>query len=98
MITGDQVRLARRLLGWSQLDLALEACVSQVTVTNFETGRRRSAYTMSCIRRALEASGAEFSQWTVGLRAAQRRSPGRGLGTPLERGTIVNRCPERPTA
>jgi hypothetical protein len=37
MITGEQVKAARKLLGWSQLTLSLEASVATSTVTNFET-------------------------------------------------------------
>jgi transcriptional regulator with XRE-family HTH domain len=49
MITGEQLRAARKLLGWSQMALALEASVDPSTVTNFETGRsRRSVLSVSC--------------------------------------------------
>jgi transcriptional regulator with XRE-family HTH domain len=62
MITGEQVRAARKLLGWSQMALALEAHVEQSTVTNFETGKSRpSVLIVSTIKRILEAAGVEFT-------------------------------------
>ena len=39
MITSDQVKAARKLIGWSQMTLALEASVLQSSVMNFETGK-----------------------------------------------------------
>jgi transcriptional regulator with XRE-family HTH domain len=62
MITVDQTKAARKLLGWSQLDLALEAGISQTTVVDFETHRGRSRQiTLSLIRRALEGAGIKFT-------------------------------------
>jgi DNA-binding XRE family transcriptional regulator len=62
MITGAQVRAARKLLSWSHVMLALEAGVDQSTVTNFETGKSRpSVLSVSIIRRTLEAAGVEFT-------------------------------------
>jgi transcriptional regulator with XRE-family HTH domain len=61
MITGEQVKFARKLLGWSQMALALEAGASQRTVMRFERGESRAkGLTISAIRRALEAAGVEF--------------------------------------
>jgi transcriptional regulator with XRE-family HTH domain len=62
MITGEQVRAARKLLGWSQMTLALEASVDQSTVLKFETGKSRpSVLSVSTIKRTLEAAGVEFT-------------------------------------
>jgi transcriptional regulator with XRE-family HTH domain len=62
MITGEQVRDARKLLGWSQMTLALEASVDQSTVVKFETGKSRpSVLSVSTIKRTLEAAGIEFT-------------------------------------
>jgi DNA-binding XRE family transcriptional regulator len=61
MITGERVKAARKLLGWSQLALALEAGVTQGTVANFETGKKHpSVLSVSTVQAALE-SGVEFT-------------------------------------
>jgi predicted transcriptional regulator len=53
MITGEQVRAARKLLSWSQLTLALEAGLNQTTVVKFERGEFDRRYSSaSTIRRA----------------------------------------------
>jgi transcriptional regulator with XRE-family HTH domain len=62
VITGEQVKFARKLLGWSQMALALEAGASQRTVMRFERGESRAkGRTISAIQRALEAAGVEFT-------------------------------------
>jgi transcriptional regulator with XRE-family HTH domain len=62
MITGEQIKAARKLLGWSQMTLALEAGLEQSTVANFETGKTRpSVLSVSSIRRALEGAGVGFT-------------------------------------
>ncbi len=61
MLTPEQSRAARGLLGWSQLKLAQEAKVGVVTVHQLEAGStqpRRS--TLDVIRRALEAAGVQL--------------------------------------
>lgn len=60
MITGGQIRAGRKLLGWSQLKLALEASVSTRTLLNIEMGRSRPLFSGSKLRTALEAAGVEF--------------------------------------
>jgi ribosome-binding protein aMBF1 (putative translation factor) len=40
MITGEQVASARRLLGWSHVDLASEAGLNDTTARNSENGKR----------------------------------------------------------
>jgi transcriptional regulator with XRE-family HTH domain len=62
MITGERVKAARKLLGWSQLALALEAGVTQGTVANFETGKKHpSVLSVSTVQAALESAGVEFT-------------------------------------
>jgi transcriptional regulator with XRE-family HTH domain len=62
MITGDQVKAARKLLGWSQMTLALDAGTNQQTVVKFERGQSRTqVQTISALQRALEAGGVEFA-------------------------------------
>jgi transcriptional regulator with XRE-family HTH domain len=69
MITGEQIKAARKLLGWSQMTLALEANIEQSTVAKFERGESRpSVLTVSTIKRALEAAGVEFPEGEPGVR------------------------------
>ena len=61
-ITGEQVKAARRLLGWTQDTLAVETRVSPTIISHLETGRRRVAVlSVSVIQRALEEAGVEFT-------------------------------------
>jgi transcriptional regulator with XRE-family HTH domain len=74
MITGEQVRAARKLLGWSQLTLALEAGLNQTTVVKFERGEGRSSVlSASAIRRTLEGAGVEFLEDEHGVRLRKGR-------------------------
>jgi transcriptional regulator with XRE-family HTH domain len=60
MITGQQVRAARTLLGWSQDKLAAHARLTGSTVSAIEcnkAGRESAAMT---IRRTLQMAGVEF--------------------------------------
>jgi transcriptional regulator with XRE-family HTH domain len=61
MITSEQCRAARGLLGWSQAKLASQAGVGIVTVRQFEGGAhgvRRA--TLEVITRAFKEAGVEF--------------------------------------
>jgi transcriptional regulator with XRE-family HTH domain len=61
MITPEQSRAARGLLGWSQQELADKAGVGIVTVHQLETGTSRPRRaTLDVIRRAFERAGVEF--------------------------------------
>jgi transcriptional regulator with XRE-family HTH domain len=61
MITGDQVRAARRLLGWTLFQAAVKAKVSESTVGKFETGAHRPLdLRIVAMQRAFEAAGVEF--------------------------------------
>jgi len=63
MITGEQVKAARNLLGWSQMKLALEADISQKTLANFENGQRvKSDRKILVIHNTLERAGVEFRE------------------------------------
>lgn len=61
MITIEQIKAARSLLGWSQADLAKAARISLPALGNLERGivtpRLR---TVECIQKALEGAGIEF--------------------------------------
>jgi len=68
-ITPQQVKAARRLLGWSQPALAARARINREAVLAFENGRRRvSDDSMFAIRRAFEGAGVEFSPWSASFR------------------------------
>jgi transcriptional regulator with XRE-family HTH domain len=61
MISAEQCRAARGLLGWTQNELAEKSGVGVVTVHQLEAQTsepRRS--TLEVIRRAFEAAGVEF--------------------------------------
>ncbi|HLW92053.1 MAG TPA: transcriptional regulator [Roseiarcus sp.] len=61
MITGDQVKVARKLLGWSQDRLAGVVGVGSTTILTFEKGRRQmSTLDLTVMRRVLEDAGVEF--------------------------------------
>jgi transcriptional regulator with XRE-family HTH domain len=69
MITGEQVKAARKLLGWSQEAFAFEAGLNQSTIANFETGKSRpSVLSVSTIKRTLEGGGVEFTEFEPGVR------------------------------
>jgi transcriptional regulator with XRE-family HTH domain len=69
MINGEQIKAARKLLGWSQMTLALEANIEQSIVANFETGKSRpSVLSVSTIKRTLEGAGVEFTEFQPGVR------------------------------
>lgn len=62
MITIEQMRAARGLLGWSQSELAKRAGLSLPTVKRVEAGRgaRVSNEARTRIRQALEMGGTQF--------------------------------------
>ena len=81
MITPEQCRAARALLGWSQQQLADKAGVGIVTIHQLEAGTsqpRRA--TGDVVIRALEAAGVEFIDENGG-------GPGVRLKKPLKRRT-----------
>jgi transcriptional regulator with XRE-family HTH domain len=64
MVTVEQLRAARGLLGWSQSELAARAGLSLPTVKRLEAdfGPRVSDEARDRLRSALEAAGIEFIQ------------------------------------
>jgi predicted transcriptional regulator len=61
MITSEQVKLARKLLGWSQMTLSIEADVSLPTLVSLEKGKKLTrATTVSRIQRTFEKAGVVF--------------------------------------
>ncbi|WP_292147908.1 helix-turn-helix domain-containing protein [Mesorhizobium sp.] len=79
VITPQQIRTARTMLGWTQKHLARAAELSEMAVKNIERGATADPRpaTVSALRQALEAGGVEFLGQTtrvgqgVRLRAAQ---------------------------
>jgi transcriptional regulator with XRE-family HTH domain len=85
MVTPEQCRAARGLLGWTQQDLAREARIGIVTVHQLEarTSNARQA-TLDVVRRAFEAAGVEFIEENgggAGVRLRKRTQPSKGNET-----------------
>jgi transcriptional regulator with XRE-family HTH domain len=60
-ITAAQVRLGRRLLGWSQGNLARRIGVSKTSFAAFERGAQpSSAFDIVRVQHSLETAGVEF--------------------------------------
>ena len=67
-VSPKQVVAARRLLGWTQDDLASEVGISTWTLSRFESSNQRpSEWIVLAIRLALEDFGVEFTQCSVKL-------------------------------
>jgi transcriptional regulator with XRE-family HTH domain len=63
MITPEQIKAARKLLGWSQMTLALESNLAQTTIGSIETGKKSpSTVTLGTIQSAFEKAGVEFPE------------------------------------
>lgn len=61
LLTADLIKAARRLLGWSQIELARSSNVSQKALSDFERNKRPlTAYTSGRLRQALEVNGVQF--------------------------------------
>lgn len=93
MITPEQCRAARALLGWSQSDLELESKVARKTLADFE-GSKRFPYerTLCEIRRALEWAGVIFiPENSEGPGVRLRKLPVNGFLV-LDFLTSVGRC------
>jgi transcriptional regulator with XRE-family HTH domain len=74
LITGEQVKAARKLLGWSQMTLGFEAGTNQQTVLKFERGESRpSVLSVSKIKRTFEGAGVEFTEFEPSVRLRLRK-------------------------
>jgi transcriptional regulator with XRE-family HTH domain len=63
MITGEQVKAARKLIGWSLLRLANEADADLSTLFNLEREQKQPRpETIGKFQRVLEAAGVEFPE------------------------------------
>jgi transcriptional regulator with XRE-family HTH domain len=74
MITPEQCRGARAMLGWSREELAGRSKVANATLADFEAGKR-SPYnrTLVDVQRALEEGGVDFLP-DNGVRLRPRRT------------------------
>ncbi len=79
MITIEQLRAARGLLGWSQSELAERAGLSLPTVKRLEAGfgPRVSEEARAALQRAIEAAGVEFIEENGGGLGVRFRRPGK---------------------
>ena len=59
-VTGEQIRAARALLGWSQKRLAEETYMSQTPNTRLERGIVDRVSTLKLVVQTLEEAGIEF--------------------------------------
>jgi transcriptional regulator with XRE-family HTH domain len=74
MLTPDQIRAARALLGWKQSDLASASGVSTVAVKNIEAGRSDArGSTLAKLEKAFNEAG------VILLEPGDRRDGGRGV-------------------
>jgi transcriptional regulator with XRE-family HTH domain len=79
VITVEQIRAARGLLGWSQSELAKRAGLSLPTVKRVEAGMgpRVSDEARARIQKALEMGGAQFISENGGGPGVRRRQRSR---------------------
>jgi transcriptional regulator with XRE-family HTH domain len=77
LISVEQLRAARGLLGWSQTELAARAGLSLPTVKRVEAqkGPRVSEEAQIKLQRALEAAGVEFIDENGGGAGVRLRKP-----------------------
>jgi predicted transcriptional regulator len=77
MVSSEQIRAARALLGWTQEMLADKSLVSLTALKKLEAGRKdvREA-TSQAVRKTLEKQGITFlsSSNTIGVMLQRRRS------------------------
>jgi transcriptional regulator with XRE-family HTH domain len=74
MITAGQIRAARALIGWKQIDLAKRSGISEISIKNIERGVTDPRYrTLEAIQTAFERSGVVF------LEPGDTRDGGAGL-------------------
>ena len=61
MITGEQLRRARELLGWTRFKLSSRASLHPAIVERAEEALPVTAYQQALLRNALEVAGIEFT-------------------------------------
>ena len=61
-ITVEQIKEARKLLGWSQFRLAVRSSIDVTRINHFERGKGAlTHFQLDRIRASLESSGVEFN-------------------------------------
>jgi transcriptional regulator with XRE-family HTH domain len=71
-ITPEQIKAARKLLGWSQATLAGRVHMSAARIWAIETGKHQpSAFELDLVREAVESAGVEFITRRQGGREAE---------------------------
>jgi hypothetical protein len=76
MITSEQCRTARAMLGWTLGQLGKASKVNEATVRRFELGHRKPiAVTIDAIQRALEDGGVVFIPENGGGAGVRRKKP-----------------------
>jgi transcriptional regulator with XRE-family HTH domain len=76
MISKEQCRAARGLLGWTAKQLAEEASVGVMTISRFESGQREThPATQTVIQAAFEARGIVFIAENGGGAGVRMRKP-----------------------
>jgi transcriptional regulator with XRE-family HTH domain len=69
MITNDQLRAARKLLGWSQADLAARIGVNGAAISDFEiSGRVHPTLNLPALFQVLQVAGVEFTDQQLHLK------------------------------
>jgi transcriptional regulator with XRE-family HTH domain len=99
LITANQLRAARGLIGWSQHELAAESRVGRATIADFESGKRRPyPRTLADLQRSLESAGVEFVNGDdLGVKIKRGAAPApRAAEAPA--GQRVARSQPRPSA
>lgn len=74
MVTGDQIRAARGLLGWTSPEFAERASVSTQTISRFEKGAQGSKLGRNAMIRTLEEAGVEFIDGGVRWKSGSKPS------------------------
>jgi DNA-binding XRE family transcriptional regulator len=77
LVTPEQCRGARGLLGWSQSQLAEQANVSRTTIANFELGRPLATNNHIALSMALDRAGIELIEPNGGGLGVRFRDPAR---------------------
>lgn len=85
MLTREQCRAARALLGWTQKDLETATSLHVVTIRNFENGREMRESNQKLLRMAFEKAG-------VILLDANGEGPGARLSkAAMNKGTVSDK-------
>lgn len=77
IVTLEQIRAARAMLGLKQQELAQKAGISTGTLNNIERGAQTDPKmsTIKAIQKALEAEGIEFTESETGALGIRRKPP-----------------------